>query len=161
MVRFFLLFALLLSVVSTRAQSPSQSPAEGTIRVATYNVAMYRREVGQLADHLSRGDNWKAQGIAEVIQRVRPDVLLLCEIDYDPENDAPGIFAKLYLGKSQGEGLEPIEYPYQFVAPVNTGVPADMDLDGDGRPNGPNDAYVHHNVPKTLRGQPHLLPRFR
>ena len=108
---------------------------------------MYRREVGQLADHLSRGDNWKARGVAEVIQRVRPDILLLCEIDYDPENDAPGIFAKLYLEESQAEGLEPIEYPYRFVAPVNTGVPAGMDLDGDGRPNGPNDAYGYGHYP--------------
>ncbi len=142
MVRLLLLFPLLLGVISVRAETPPK-----TIRVATYNVALYRREVGQLADHLSRGDNWKARGIAEVIQRVRPDILLLCEIDYDPEGNAPGLLAQLYLEASQAEGLEPIKYPYQFVAPVNTGVPAGIDLDGDGRSNGPNDAYGYGHYP--------------
>jgi len=54
---------------------------EPTIRVATYNTSLYRNESGQLARDLMPGDNRQARRIAEVIQRVRPDVLLVNEFD--------------------------------------------------------------------------------
>jgi Endonuclease/Exonuclease/phosphatase family len=38
-------------------------------------------------------------------------------------------------------GSTPIEYPYSFIAPSNTGIPTGMDLFNDGSVGGPNDAY--------------------
>ena len=83
--------------------------------------------------------------MAEVVQRVRPDVLLVNE--FDPlNNDAanPGpedLFRDNFLEVSQN-GAPPIEYPYAFIAPSNTGVPSGMDLDNSGgAPGGPNDAF--------------------
>ena len=116
------------------------------LRVASYNIAMYRNQTGQLADALRSGEDRQAKQIAAVIQRVRPDVLLLCEIDYDPENDPPGLFCDNYLANPQND-LEPIDYPHRFTAPVNTGVPTGIDLDGDGRSNGPNDCYGYGRYP--------------
>ena len=109
-------------------------------RIATYNVSMYRRSGGELSEELNSGDSEQAKQIAEVIQRVRPNILLLCEIDYESDQSALHVFRKEYLQKGQG-GQEPIEYPYYFTAPSNTGVPSGIDLDGDGRIRGPNDAY--------------------
>jgi hypothetical protein len=37
-------------------------------------------------------------------------------------------------------GAAPIEYPYMYIAPSNTGVPSGYDLDNDGSVGGPNDA---------------------
>ena len=45
-----------------------------------------------------------------------------------------------YLEVSQ-HGADPVDYPYYYVAPVNTGVPSGHDLDNNGSVGGPNDAY--------------------
>lgn len=122
-------------------------PDPDTLRVATYNVAMYRDQAGRLAEELATGEDRRAKAIAEVIQRVRPDVLLLCEIDYDPESDPPRLFAERYLAKPQARGLKGMEYPHRFVAAVNTGVPSGLDLDGDGATDGPADAWGYGRYP--------------
>ena len=38
-------------------------------------------------------------------------------------------------------GAEPIDYPYSYIAPTNTGVPSGFDLDNDGTVGGPDDAF--------------------
>ncbi|HXV92774.1 MAG TPA: endonuclease/exonuclease/phosphatase family protein, partial [Pseudonocardia sp.] len=56
---------------------------------------------------------------------------------HDPA--AVDLFRDNYLEVGQN-GAEPIEYPYAFVAPSNTGVPSGFDLNGDGTVGGPDDA---------------------
>ena len=116
------------------------------LRVATYNISMHRRSAGELNRELSSGDSEQARAIAEVIQRVRPDILLLCELDYESEQVALQVFHKEYLQKGQG-GQEAINYPYLYSAPSNTGVSSGIDLNGDGRVRGPNDAYGYGHYP--------------
>jgi endonuclease/exonuclease/phosphatase family metal-dependent hydrolase len=113
--------------------------AEPTIRVATYNTSLYRDTDGQLIRDLESGNNQQARRIAEVIQRVRPDVLLVNEFDFDAEGRAAELFRIKYLAAGQN-GCEPIEFTHQFIAPVNTGKPSGRDLDNDGRRDGPADA---------------------
>lgn len=115
------------------------------MRVATYNVSFYRNEEGQLLGDLKVGDV-RAQRIAEVIQRVRPDVLLVNEFDYKKDGNAVEVFRTDYLGKSQ-KGMKPIDLQYRFTAPVNTGVPSGLDVDGDGAKDGPNDAFGFGRYP--------------
>jgi endonuclease/exonuclease/phosphatase family metal-dependent hydrolase len=110
-----------------------------TIRVATYNTSLFREADGQLVKDLARGDNDQARKIAEVIQRVRPDIVLLNEFDYDAGGKAAELFRTKYVGVGQN-GLEPIKFNYSYSAPVNTGKPSGRDLDNDGNANGPNDA---------------------
>jgi len=119
------------------AASWGQEPAGGvSIRVATFNVEDVR------TSELRSGDTARLKRLAEVIQRVKPNVILLNEIAYDMaggpdviEGDAAGQngqrFAELYLGVSQGKGLEPLRMR-AYMAPVNTGVPSGFDLDNDG-----------------------------
>jgi hypothetical protein len=42
------------------------------------------------------------------------------------------------LGKM---GPDPVEYPYVYVAPSNTGIPSGFDLDNNGEVGGPGDAF--------------------
>jgi endonuclease/exonuclease/phosphatase family metal-dependent hydrolase len=115
------------------------------IRVATYNASLYRDESGQLVRDLSAGDNRQARRIAEVIQRVRPDILLVNEFDYDAGGRAAELFRTMYLAVGQNGG-DAIDFPHHFIAPVNTGRPTDRDFDKDGRIGGPADAigYGRH-----------------
>jgi len=127
------------------AASSSLAADRDSIRVATYNVSLFRDEAGQLVRDLAAGDNEQALRIAEVIQRVRPDILLVNEFDYDAAGRAAELFRTKYLAVGQN-GCEPIDFPYHFAAPVNTGRPSERDLDKDGRTGVPADAigYGRH-----------------
>jgi hypothetical protein len=113
--------------------------ADSHFRVATYNTSLYRSEAGALVRDLEGGRNAQAKRIAEVIQRVRPDVILLNEFDYDPKGRAAELFCTKYLSVGQN-GCEPIEYSYRFTGPVNTGRPSGRDLDKNGSLGDPADA---------------------
>jgi len=126
-----------LAVGEEQGSHPADS--DPAMRVATYNTSLYRNEAGQLIRDLEGGQNDQAKKIAEVIQRVRPDVILLNEFDYDADGRAAEIFCGQYLEVGQNGG-KPIEYPRRFVAPVNTGRPSGRDLDHNGRKGDPSDA---------------------
>ncbi|WP_144722178.1 endonuclease/exonuclease/phosphatase family protein [Cellulosimicrobium sp. TH-20] len=112
----------------------------GTLRVATYNASLNRAAAGELEADLSTPDDPQAATIAEVLQRTRPDVVLLNEFDYVPDERAVDLFRENYLEVPQGDA-EPIEYRYAYVAPSNTGVPSGFDLNGDGVVGGGDDAF--------------------
>jgi len=101
------------------------------LRVATFNVEDLR------TDEIVDPQSIRARRLAAVIQTIRPDILLINEIQYDePSADQPGgqtarSFAESFLAVSQGEGLEPIRYT-AFMAPSNTGQPSGFDLDNNG-----------------------------
>jgi hypothetical protein len=109
------------------------------LRVATYNLSLNRNAAGQLVTDLSTPDNAQAKTVAEVIQRADPDVILLNEFDYVEGGQAVDLFRDNYLEVAQN-GATPIEFPYAFVAPSNTGVPSGFDLNNDGTVGGGDDA---------------------
>ena len=71
--------------------------------------------------------------MAEIIQRVRPDVLLINEFDYDPQGRGGGAVPAELPRSRASTAPRPINYPHVFTAEVNTGVPTGMDLDNDGQ----------------------------
>jgi predicted extracellular nuclease len=109
------------------------------LRFATFNVSLNRANAGDLITDLSTQDNAQAQAVAEIIQRVRPDVLLLNEFDYDERGKALKLFQHNYLQRPQN-GAKPIRYPHVYLAPSNTGIDSGYDLNNDGTLGGPNDA---------------------
>jgi Endonuclease/Exonuclease/phosphatase family len=109
-------------------------------RFATFNASLNRAAEGQLIADLSTPDNLQAQNAAETIQRVRPDVLLINEFDFDAAGLAARLFQRNYLSVGHN-GAAPIHYPFRFVAPSNTGIPSGFDLDNNGSVGGPNDAF--------------------
>jgi hypothetical protein len=83
--------------------------------------------------------------VAEIIQRIRPDVLLINEFDFDDQGPggsslAAGLFQQNYLSVAHGDA-DPIAYPFRFVAPSNTGIPSGFDLNNNGVVGGPDDAF--------------------
>ncbi|GAA1604222.1 endonuclease/exonuclease/phosphatase family protein [Kribbella sancticallisti] len=110
------------------------------LRVATYNASLNRNAAGQLVTDLSTGTNAQARAVAEVIQRTRPDVLLINEFDYVSERRAVNLFRDNYLEVGQN-GAAPIDFPYAYVAPSNTGIPSGFDLNNNGQIGGGDDAF--------------------
>ncbi|OLF07656.1 endonuclease [Actinophytocola xinjiangensis] len=138
--RLLLLPALALAagVLTAPAAAADQRPVD--VRFATFNASLNRGAAGQLVTDLSTPDNAQAREVAEVIQRNRPDVLLINEFDYVPDNAAADLFRENYLQHGQN-GARPIDYPYAFTAPANTGVPTGFDLNRDGRLGTGDDAH--------------------
>ena len=134
--------ALLVAFIALAMTSTASAR---TLRIATFNVSMeggnsvargVTPEGHELQTALSGSEHPQIRNIAEIIQRVRPDVLLLNEFDYHPDPAlAVRPFLERYLRRSQA-GTEPIDYPYFYQGPVNTGIDSGMDLDRDGRATG-------------------------
>ena len=129
------LLAAMLSACATSAPPASPATSAAPLRVATYNVSLYDDQAGAVVARLQAGDEG-ARKVAAVLQRVRPDLVLVNEFDYDPEGRAADLFQQAYLEQAQPGGGEPLHYPYRYLAPVNTGVPSGLDLDGNGSVGG-------------------------
>src|ERR671915_1077435 len=135
----------------------------GTVRFATFNASLNRYRAGQLVEELADpslrppGDR-QIRTVAEIVQRVRPDVLLVNEFDFDDQgrrgtSRAAELFQDNYLSESQN-GARPIGYRYRFTAPSNTGIASGFDLDNNGQvvttpgtPGYGNDAYGFGDFP--------------
>src|SRR5919109_3319280 len=142
---------LLLAAGTTSGAPPA------TVRFATFNASLNRAvhygslaaptPGSALADFLApfnpaepdlalRQRRNQAANVAEVIQRVRPEILLINELDYVEGpidgNAATDAFQANYLAVSQN-GAVPIDYPHVFVAPSNTGISSGKDLDNNGQ----------------------------
>ena len=123
-----------VNVRDGRSGSMAGSRGEA-IRVATYNTSLYAETTGGLIQRLENNDEG-ARRIAAVLQRVRPDIVLLNEFDYDAQGRAADLFQRRYLETAQPGGGDALRYPYRFFAPVNTGVASGLDLDRDGSVGG-------------------------
>ena len=106
------------------------------VRVATFNAALSRPAPGVLLKEIRRGDDSQIRAAAQVIRSVRPDVLLINELDYDG-----GLAALTAFRALLATGPDGIDYPHAHAVPSNTGVPSGLDLDGDGTTAGANDAF--------------------
>ncbi|MBK7405378.1 MAG: endonuclease/exonuclease/phosphatase family protein [Phycisphaerales bacterium] len=130
-------FCIGVAVVATSYAAPGQDAPTGVaVRVATFNLEDVRT-----AD-LLRDDVPRLCAIAEIIQRIHPNVILLNEIAYDlpgapdvPAGEERGKnaerFIDHYLSRPQAAGLTPIRYR-AFMEATNTGMPSGFDLDRSG-----------------------------
>lgn len=134
--------SLLVALTPTRAQGTPDA-----VRFGTFNASLNRNLPGLALSDLSdpfdpsepdaalRTRRAQAAAVAEIIQRTRPEVLLINEFDYIDGpvtgNDLTDAFAENYLGVGQN-GQEPIYYDHVFVAPSNTGISSGFDLNNNG-----------------------------
>ena len=133
------LSSLVLLALAAALPTAAQA-APDPVRFATFNASLNRNFEGQLVTDLSTPDNAQAQAVAEIIQRTRPDVLLINEFDYVENGLAAELFQQNYLSVPHN-GAQPIQYDYYFVAPSNTGIPSGFDFNNDGSIGGPDDAF--------------------
>lgn len=136
------LFAVLLLILS----STGCADRDSVVRIATFNASMGLEEEGELARRLATGDDPGLRKLAEILQRVRPDVVLLNEIDYREDIDRADLLQASYLAVPQG-GQQPIHYGHSFTGPVNTGVPSGLDIDMNGSTGDPADAWGFGHFP--------------
>ncbi len=132
------LAAAVAALAASTAPGAPSAAAVSQVRFATFNASLNRNFAGQLLADLSTPNNPQAQTVAEIIQRVRPDVLLINEFDFEPA--ALVLFQQNYLSVPHN-GAAPIAYGYTYIAPSNTGIPSGFDLNNNGVVGGPDDAF--------------------
>jgi hypothetical protein len=126
---------------------PTAAPRPvGLVRIVTFNCSLNRPTLGGLRASLATADDAQARAVAEIIQRVQPDILLLEEFDYDTAGESMRAFQANYLAKPQN-GAAPVEFRYTFSAESNTGTPSGFDLDHDGKVGGGEDALGFGEFP--------------
>ena len=76
-----------------------------------------------------KGEDAQIAALTKVVKSANADVLVLAGIDYDLHGLALAAFV---------DGIG--SYPYRLALPSNRGRPSGLDLDGDGRIGGPDDA---------------------
>jgi len=112
-------------------QAEDAPTARPTVRIATFNVSLYRDAAGALRTELQTADDSNASIAAAILQEVRPDIVLLNEVDFDATGQTVDALRTRFLEVGQ-DGREPLSYPHVYVPEVNTGVASGADLDGDG-----------------------------
>ena len=124
--------SLLVALLALLLPAAAVTAAPAQVRFATFNASLNRNTAGQALTDLSTPGNAQADAVAEIIQRVRPDVLLINEFDFEPGNALADAFRANYLAMPHN-GAQPIDYPYVFVAPSNTGISSGFDLNNNGQ----------------------------
>jgi hypothetical protein len=72
---------------------PWQEKAPDSIRIATFNAGLVRKGAGMLVNEMTKGSP-QIDAVAEIILRVRPDILVLNKFDRDPARRALVGFAE-------------------------------------------------------------------
>ncbi|MEM8849018.1 MAG: endonuclease/exonuclease/phosphatase family protein [Pseudomonadota bacterium] len=86
-----------------------------------------------MARDLASGRDEQVEAVLDVIASVRPDLLLLLDVDWDHDRLALEVLA----GRLAEHDLD---YPHRIAPRPNTGRPSGFDLDGNGRSDEPRDA---------------------
>ncbi|MEM1109443.1 MAG: endonuclease/exonuclease/phosphatase family protein [Planctomycetota bacterium] len=132
--------------IAIYADSATEDRPANVIRFATFNASLSGKTVDELPKRLTTSDDEQLKKIAAIIQTVRPDVLLINEFDHDPTGQLAADFQTNYLGVPQ-DNTEPITFAHAYSPAVNTGLPTEIDLDGDGQVGGPGDAHGWGDFP--------------
>jgi endonuclease/exonuclease/phosphatase family metal-dependent hydrolase len=141
------ILCLALSVpLSIYVLSRRSAHAVPVVRFAAFNVALNRPAAGELLAELRGGRSPAGRRIAEIVQCMQVDVLLLSEVDRDERQEVVDVLRREYLEVSQN-GQTPVTFEFAFCGPVNTGEPSGLDLDRDGVVGGPGDAFGYGAFP--------------
>lgn len=163
--------ALALSVAAAPA-----SAADTTVRFATFNASLNRDASGQLlsdlANPLATGGVstavanriQQAHNVAEILQRVNADVLLVNEFDFDLagmptassqamglgySSQAAKLFQDNFLAASHGNAVRgftsSLGYANRYTPNTNTGLASGFDLNNNGVVSGGDDAWGFGN----------------
>ena len=122
-----LLTILIILSLSAPLHAASQS-APIALRIATFNIQDVR------STDLDTPDNPRLKHIAAIIQRIRPNILLLSELAINQNPDQPSNadrFVEHYLAIPQAPDLKPIAFT-TYTPPSNIGIPSGHDLDHSG-----------------------------
>ncbi len=131
-----------------RRPSRSLSAARAARRPAGRHLQRFRALLQKIdeGDAQGRYSNAQLKNAAEILRRVRPQILLVNEIDYHPMENCARHFYERYL-RGADEGLRGLDFPFLAYLPVNTGVPSGLDLNNDGDTADADDAWGFGEYP--------------
>ena len=125
---------LVLVVVLTPGcgESPAPSPRgdAATIRVGIFNVQELSREKLEEGGGPGMGHHPQLAAVAGILQEVRPDILILQEVDHLPDLPPGDGVIRQFQADYLERGDNPLTYPHLYMAPSNTGELSGLDLDG-------------------------------
>ena len=101
------------------------------LRVATYNTELSRDGPGLLLRDIQSSDT-QVRAVVDVLVAAQPDIVALQGIDWDLDGLAIGALVDIL--RQAG-----MDYPHVFTAQPNAGTDSGLDLDGDGKTQGPGD----------------------
>ena len=103
-------------------------------RIAIFNIRELSTAKLTDVDSTGAGRDQQVLAAAGVIQRVRPDILVINEIDHDYDSQDQGLEAnaRRFVSAYLNQGDQPIDFEHVYAAPCNTGILSGVDLDGDG-----------------------------
>lgn len=104
-----------------------------TIRIATYNTELTRDGPGLLLRDLQKGRDKQIDAVVKVITAADPDILALQGIDWDHGQQALTALRRRLADAGS-------DYPFALSLQPNRGLATGLDLNGDGRPHGPEDS---------------------
>ncbi len=140
------------SVASAQDSGPrtdlSTKRVDNCLRVATFNVSFNRAKPGELKSDIDKGDE-QIRLVAAIIRTVKPDIVLLNEVDYSATDDNAASFASKFLADPNPDVLGNAAWsmPYSYSASVNTGEPSGIDLNANGKTTDPEDAWGFGKFP--------------
>jgi len=126
---------LLVVLIFILVGSVSAQDQFSEVRIAVFNIWELSTDKLLNVDKKGVGLDKQLLSAAQIIKKIKPDVLVINEIDHDYNAISKGLslnlfrFMKAYL--QQGDAG--ITYFHVFTAPCNTGIPTGLDLNNDGR----------------------------
>jgi alkaline phosphatase D len=105
-----------------------------SVRIALFNIWELSTEKLLEVDQEGNGTNEQLFAAARIIQTIKPDILVINEIDHDYKFIDKGLVLNLHRFQDAylNLGEFALEYPYLYAAPCNTGIPSGIDLNKDG-----------------------------
>ena len=124
--------ALSLAVACTPGDMPADSAAPETLRIALFNIKELNLEKLTLLDATGRGHDPQLVAAAELIAQIRPDILVIQEIDRPGDDEAGKQPARLFLESYIQQFWQDTPLVHLFAGPSNTGRLSGLDLNSDG-----------------------------
>jgi endonuclease/exonuclease/phosphatase family metal-dependent hydrolase len=132
-----IVLVLLLVGLSANTCATDKTASNATVRFALFNIWEMSTEKLTDADVSGIGKNEQLLAAAEIIYRIRPDVLVINEIDHDIDALQAGqditLNARRFNDTYLNQGEAPLDYQYTYAAPCNTGFLAGKDFDNNGK----------------------------
>lgn len=128
-------FHVLLAAACADPGEPplAAAPEPAELRVALFNIRQLSAAKIRDVDDSGAGADPQLRAAADIVQRVRPDVLVINEIDHDPDAGADlALTAREFASHYLGTGGDPLEFGHAWAGASNTGILSGLDLDGDG-----------------------------
>ena len=118
------------------------------IRVATFNVSLYREKAGLLAKELENpSESKQLVRLGKIIELVSPDIILINEIDSNDGGQVAKLFLDKMLNRNWLQTQEKKQYRQLFTGDSNTGVASGLDLNQNGKLEEPDDAWGYGRYP--------------